>query len=131
MSFRLVADQDPQRIAKLVEDYFRSIAPCGVKLDFHFYEVGSPYVCSIDLPEYKAVEAAFNDTYGMRPIPAHSGCSISIVSVFERELGIKTILMGFGLGADNIHAPNENYRIDRFFKGIETGIAYFQHYTQL
>ena len=128
LSFRLVADQNPQRIAKLVEDYFRSIAPDSVRLEFQFYEVGKPYVCPIDLPEYKAAEEAFVDTCGMRPIPAHSGCSISVVSVFERELGIKSILLGFGLGADNIHAPNENYRIDRFFKGIETAIAYFQHY---
>lgn len=128
LSFRLVADQNPQRIARLVEDYFRSIAPSSVKVDFHFYEVGKPYVCPIDLPEYKAAEAAFVDTYGMVPIPAHSGCSISIVSVFERELGLKSILLGFGLGADNIHAPNENYRIDRFLKGIETAVAYFQHY---
>ena len=131
LSFRLVADQNPQRIAKLVEDYFRSIAPDSVKLDFHFYEVGKPYVCPIDLPEYRAAEEAFKETCGMRPIPAKSGCSISIVNVFERELGLKSILMGFGLGADNIHAPNENYRIDRFFKGIETAIAYFQHYSEL
>lgn len=126
LSFRLVANQNPQRIAKLVEDYFRSIVPAGVKAEFHFYEVGSPYVCPITLPEYKAAERAFQRTFGMQPIPAHSGCSISIVSVFERELGIKTILMGFGLGADNIHAPNENYRIDRFLKGIETAAAFFE-----
>ncbi|MBP9989842.1 MAG: dipeptidase [Bacteroidales bacterium] len=131
LSFRLVANQNPQRIAKLVEDYFRQIAPESVKLDFHFYEVGKPYVCPIDLPEYRAAEEAFKETCGMRPIPAKSGCSISIVSVFERELGLKSILMGFGLGADNIHAPNENYRIDRFFKGIETAVAYFQHYCDL
>ena len=127
LSFRLVASQDPERIARLVEDYFRSICPSSVKIDFTFYEKGMPYVCPIDLPEYKAAEQAFMTTYGMQPIPAHSGCSISIVSDFEQELGIKTILMGFGLGADNIHAPNENYRLDRFFKGIETAVAFFQN----
>ncbi len=130
LSFRLVASQDPERIARLVENYFRSIAPDSVKISFTYYEKGFPYVCPIDLPEYKAAEEAFMDTYGMRPIPAHSGCSISIVSDFEKELGIKSILLGFGLGADNIHAPNENYRIDRFFKGIETGIAFFKHYAK-
>ena len=128
LSFRLVANQDPERIAKLVENYFRSIAPDSVKLDFTYYEKGMPYVCPIDLEEYKAAEEAFRDTYGMQPIPAHSGCSISIVSDFEQELGLKSILLGFGLGADNIHAPNENYRIDRFLKGIETAVAFFQHY---
>lgn len=128
LSFRLVACQDPVRIARLVEDYFRSICPDSVKIDFTYYEKGMPYVCPIDLPEYRAAEQAFLDTYGMQPIPAHSGCSISIVSDFEQELGIKTILLGFGLGADNIHAPNENFRLDRFFKGIETAIAFFKHY---
>ena len=128
LSFRLVANQDPERIAKLVENYFRSIAPDSVKLEFTYYEKGMPYVCPIDLKEYKAAEEAFRDTYGMQPIPAHSGCSISIVSDFEQELGLKSILLGFGLGADNIHAPNENFRIDRFLKGIETAVAFFQHY---
>ena len=130
LSFRLVANQDPLRIARLVEDYFRSIAPDSVKLDFEYYEKGMPYVCPIDLPEYKAAEKAFQETYGMRPIPAHSGCSISIVSDFEQELGLKSILLGFGLGADNIHAPNENYRIDRFLKGIETAVAFFKYYNE-
>lgn len=128
LSFRLVANQDPVRIAQLVEAYFRSICPNTVKIDFVYYEKGMPYVCPIDLPEYRAAEEAFIDTYGMQPIPAHSGCSISIVSDFEQELGIKSILLGFGLGADNIHAPNENFRLDRFFKGIETAYAFFQHY---
>lgn len=130
LSFRLVANQDPERIANLVENYFRSICPDSVKIDFTYYEKGCPYVCPIDLPEYRAAEMAFQDTYGMQPIPAHSGCSISIVSDFERELGLKSILLGFGLGADNIHAPNENYRLDRFFKGIETAVAFFQHYGE-
>ena len=129
LSFRLVANQDPERIARIVEDYFRSIAPESVTLEFTYYEKGMPYVCPIDMPEYRAAEAAFGDTYGMQPIPAHSGCSISIVSDFEQKLGLKSILLGFGLGADNIHAPNENYRIDRFKKGIETAVAFFQHYA--
>ena len=129
LSFRLVANQDPERIARIVEEYFCSIAPESVKLEFTYYEKGMPYVCPIDMPEYQAAEAAFGDTYGMQPIPAHSGCSISIVSDFEQKLGLKSILLGFGLGADNIHAPNENYRIDRFKKGIETAVAFFQHYA--
>ncbi len=131
LSFRLVANQNPERVARVVEEYFRSIAPESVKLEFIYYEKGMPYICPIDLPAYKAAERAFMDTYGMQPIPAHSGCSISIVSDFEQELGLKSILLGFGLGADNIHAPNENYRLDRFFKGIETAVAFFQHYAEV
>ena len=130
LSFRLVANQNPEHIARIMEDYFRSIAPDSVKLEFIYYEKGMPYVCPIDLPAYKAAEKAFGDTYNMQPIPAHSGCSISIVSDFEQELGLKSILLGFGLGADNIHAPNENYRLDRFYKGIETAVAFFQHYAE-
>ena len=130
LSFRLVANQNPEHIARIVEDYFRSIAPDSVKLEFIYYEKGMPYVCPIDLPAYKAAEKAFGDTYNIQPIPAHSGCSISIVSDFEQELGLKSILLGFGLGADNIHAPNENYRLDRFYKGIETAVAFFQHYAE-
>ena len=130
LSFRLVANQNPEHIARIVEDYFRSIAPDCVKLEFIYYEKGMPYVCPIDLPAYKAAEKAFGDTYNIQPIPAHSGCSISIVSDFEQELGLKSILLGFGLGADNIHAPNENYRLDRFYKGIETAVAFFQHYAE-
>lgn len=130
LSFRLVANQNPEHIARIVEDYFRSIAPDSVKLEFIYYEKGMPYVCPIDLPAYKAAEKAFGDTYNMQPIPAHSGCSISIVSDFEQELGLKSLLLGFGLGADNIHAPNENYRLDRFYKGIETAVAFFQHYAE-
>lgn len=130
LSFRLVANQNPEHIARIVGDYFRSIAPDSVKLEFIYYEKGMPYVCPIDLPAYKAAEKAFGDTYNMQPIPAHSGCSISIVSDFEQELGLKSILLGFGLGADNIHAPNENYRLDRFYKGIETAVAFFQHYAE-
>ena len=126
LSFRLVANQDPERIARLVEDYFRSIAPKSVKLEFVYYEKGRPYLCPITLPEYQAAERAFQTSCGQRPIPAHSGCSISIVSDFEERLHSKTILLGFGLGADNIHAPNENFRIDRLLKGIETGVEFFR-----
>lgn len=126
LSFRLVANQDPERIARLVEDYFRSIAPKSVKVEFVYYEKGRPYLCPISLPEYQAAERAFLTTCGQRPIPAHSGCSISIVSDFEERLASKTILLGFGLGADNIHAPNENFRIDRLLKGIETGVEFFR-----
>ena len=131
LSFRLVANQDPQRIAKLVQNYFSNIAPQSIKVEFNFYEIGKPYICPIDLPAYKAAEQALIDTYGIIPVPVHSGCSISIVSSFEKELKLKSLLLGFGLGSDAIHSPNENYRIDRFFKGIETIIAFYKHYSIL
>ena len=83
-----------------------------------------------ELPEYKAAEEAYIETYGKRPIPMRSGGSIPIISEFERVLGIKSILMGFGLGSDAIHSPNENYPIDHFSKGIETIIAFSKHYAK-
>ena len=83
-----------------------------------------------DNPEYKAAEEAYMETYGKRPIPMRSGGSIPIISEFERVLGIKSILMGFGLGSDAIHSPNENYRVDHFYKGIETIIAFYKHYAK-
>ena len=85
---------------------------------------GYAYVCPIDMPAYQAAEAAYNKTYGKRPIPSRSGGSIPIIAGFERILGTKAILMGFGLGSDAIHSPNENYPLEQFFKGIET-ITYF------
>ena len=71
------------------------------------------------------------NTYGKQPIPMRSGGSIPIISTFEKVLGIKSILMGFGLGEDAIHSPNESYRVDHFFKGIETIIAFYQHYAEM
>ena len=131
ISCRLVPNQDNEKISALFKEYFESVAPEYVNVKVTPLHGGQAYGCPIDLPAYKAAEAAYMDTYGKRPIPMKSGGSIPIISEFEKVLGIKSILMGFGLGSDAIHSPNENYRVDHFFKGIETIIAFYQHFAKM
>ena len=129
ISMRLVPDQNWQKIAVLFEDYFRSIAPKCVKVDVKALHGGQPYVSPTDLKAYKAAEAAIVDTFGKQPLPFYSGGSIPIVSGFENILGMKSILIGFGLGKDAIHSPNESYGLDQFYKGIETIIRFYHHFA--
>lgn len=130
ISCRLVPNQDHEKIGQLFKEYFESIAPDYVTVNVKCLHGGQAYGCPIDVPAYKAAEKAFYDTYGKLPIPMRSGGSIPIISRFEQVLGIKSILMGFGLGSDAIHSPNENYRLDHFFKGIETIVAFYQHFVE-
>lgn len=127
ISTRLVANQDFQKISRLFQEYFESIAPDCVRVKVTPSHGGAAYVSPLEMAAYRAAEKAMTETYGKRPIPTRSGGSIPIVSGFEKILGIKSILMGFGLGSDDIHAPNENYPLQQFFKGIET-IPYFYAY---
>lgn len=127
ISTRLVANQDFEKISILFKDYFESIAPDCVSVKVTPCHGGAAYVSPLEMKAYKAAEKAMAQTFGKRPIPTRSGGSIPIVAGFERILGTKSILMGFGLGSDDIHAPNENYPLQQFFKGIET-IPYFYEY---
>lgn len=127
ISTRLVANQDFNKISDLFQNYFESIAPDCVTVKVTPCHGGAAYVSPLEMKAYKAAEKAMETTYGKRPIPTRSGGSIPIIAGFEKILGIKSILMGFGLGSDDIHAPNENYPLEQFFKGIET-IPYFYEY---
>lgn len=127
ISTRLVANQDFNKISQLFQDYFESIAPECVRVKVTPCHGGAAYVSPLEMKAYRAAEKAMETTYGKRPIPTRSGGSIPIVAGFEKILGTKSILMGFGLGSDDIHAPNENYPLQQFFKGIET-IPYFYEY---
>lgn len=127
ISTRLVANQDFNKISKLFKDYFENIAPDCVRVKVTPCHGGAAYVSPLEMKAYQAAEKAMETTYGTRPIPTRSGGSIPIVAGFEKILGTKSILMGFGLGSDDIHAPNENYPLEQFFKGIET-IPYFYEY---
>lgn len=127
ISMRLVPNQSHEKIAELFEAHFRSIAPESVTVEVEFLHGGEPYVSPTSLPAYKAAEKAVEKTFGQRPLPFYSGGSIPIISTFESILGIKSILIGFGLGSDAIHSPNENYPLENFYKGIET-IPYFYKY---
>ena len=127
ISTRLVANQDFNKISKLFQEYFESIAPDCVRVKVTPCHGGAAYVSPLEMKAYQSAEKAMETTYGKRPIPTRSGGSIPIVAGFEKILGTKSILMGFGLGSDDIHAPNENYPLEQFFKGIET-IPYFYEY---
>lgn len=127
ISMRLVPHQDHLKIAKLFEEHFRAIAPPTVKVKVTALHGGYPYVSPTEMPAFRAAMKAYEEVYGMKPVPVRSGGSIPIISTFEKKLGLKSILMGFGLESDAIHSPNENYPLNQFFKGIET-IPYFYKY---
>lgn len=131
ISMRLVPDQDSDKIAKLFEDHFRSLAPEGVRVNVKSLHGGQAYVSPIDTVEYQAASKAMEEAFGKKPIPVRSGGSIPIISTFERVLGIKSILMGFGLDSDAIHSPNENYPLYNFYKGIETIPLFYRHYSEM
>ena len=127
ISMRLVPNQDHHKISKLFEDHFRKITPPYVKVKVTALHGGQAYVSPTDSPAYLAAEKAYSKSFGKMPVPVRSGGSIPIISTFEQKLGIKSILMGFGLESDAIHSPNENFMLSQFYKGIET-IVYFYHY---
>ncbi len=127
ISMRLVPHQNSDKITRLFKEHFLSIAPECVKVDVEFLHGGEGYVSPVDTPEYQAASKAYEKTYGIKPVPYRSGGSIPIISMFEKILGIKSILMGFGLESDAIHSPNENYPLAQFYKGIET-IPHFYHF---
>lgn len=120
LSTRLVPHQRSQVIGKLMEEYVKQIAPDYVQVKLTYLHGAESYVCPIDLPAYKAAEAAYTKVFGKRPLPVRRGGSIGVVAVFEKVLGVKSILMGFGLESDAIHSPNENFPLFMFRTGIET-----------
>lgn len=130
ISMRLVANQDSHKIAELFQKHFDSVAPAYAKVEVIPAHGGEAYRCGMDVPAYKAAEQAYIDVYGKRPIPTYSGGSIPIVAHFEKTLGVKSILCGFGLAEDNIHSPNENYKLDHFRKGIEVITRFYGHYCK-
>jgi acetylornithine deacetylase/succinyl-diaminopimelate desuccinylase-like protein len=131
ISMRLVPFQDALKAAELFIKHFTSIAPAGVKVKAEYLHGGQAYVSPLDTPEYLAAAHAVELSLGKKPVPVRSGGSIPIVAVFEKVLGIKSILMGFGLESDAIHSPNENYPLINFFKGIEAIPYYYIEYTAL
>ena len=131
ISMRLVPDQDPNEITKLFMDHFESIAPKGTRVKVTPHHGGEPAVTPIDSIGYEAASKAYEETFGKKPIPVRSGGSIPIVAMFEKELGLKTILMGFGLDSDAIHSPNEHYGLFNYYRGIETIPHFYRYYTEL
>ena len=128
ISTRLVPDQDHKKISILFKNYFESIAPKSVKIEVTPLHGGQGYVCPIEIPAYKAAEKAYEKVYGKKPVPVRSGGSIPIISTFEEILGVKSVLMGFGLEPDAIHSPNESYPVEQFLNGIETIINFYDFF---
>ncbi len=131
ISMRLVPHQNWENITQLFKSHFKRIAPKGVRVKVTPHHGGQGYVTPIDNIGYKAASNAYKDTFGKTPIPQRSGGSIPIVSLFEKELKSKTILMGFGLDSDAIHSPNEHFGIWNYLKGIETIPYFYKHFTEL
>lgn len=130
ISMRLVPNQQSDKMTKMFTEHFESIAPAGVTVKVHPHHGGEPYVTPTDSKEYRAAERAMEESFGKKPVPTRGGGSIPIVALFEKELGLKTILMGFGLDTDAIHSPNEHFGLFNFYKGIETIPLFFKYYSE-
>ncbi len=130
ISMRLVPNQSSAEITELFTKHFESIAPKYVKIKVTAHHGGEPAVTETGSPSYKAASKAFEEVFGKAPIPTRDGGSIPIVALFKRELGLDTVLMGFGFDSDAIHSPNEHYGIKNFVLGIETIIAFFKNYSK-
>lgn len=130
VSSRLVPHQQHEKISQLFVDYLTQQAPDYVQVKVTPLHGGEGYVCPIDHPAYQAAEKGFEKAFGKKPLAVRRGGSIPIISDFEQILGIKTILMGFGLESDAIHSPNENFSLDIFRKGIEAVVEFHQQYNK-
>ena len=128
VSCRLVPHQDHHKISQLFADYIMAIAPDTVQVKVTPMHGGQGYVCPITLPAYQAAEKGFAKAFGKKPLAVRRGGSIPIISTFEQVLGIKTILMGFGLESNAIHSPNENIPLDILRKGIEAVVEFHLNY---
>src|SRR4051794_473867 len=127
ISARLVPDQNSADITKKMIRFFEENAPGSVTVKAKEHHGGEPYMTPIDSPAYKAAAKAIETTFGKEPVPVRGGGSIPICALFEKELGIKIVFLGFGLDSDNLHSPNEKFDLANFYKGIET-IPYFHKY---
>jgi acetylornithine deacetylase/succinyl-diaminopimelate desuccinylase-like protein len=131
ISMRLVPGQNSHKISDLFKAHFESIAPSYVKVKVTAHHGGEPVLTPTDSIEYKAAAKAMETTFGKTPIPTRGGGSIPIIALFEAELGIKSVLFGFGLDSDALHSPNEKYGLFNFYKGIETIPYFYQYYSEL
>ena len=131
ISMRLVPNQKSTSITNLFETHFKKIAPNYVKVKVTPHHGGEGVVIPTDFPAYLAAKKAMETTFGKTPIPVRSGGSIPIVPMFEEVLGLKTILLGFGLDSDVIHSPNEHFGLFNFYKGIETIPCFYKNYAEI
>ncbi|HEY3404526.1 MAG TPA: dipeptidase [Ohtaekwangia sp.] len=129
ISMRLVPNQVSAEITELFTKHIKAIAPPYVKVKVTAHHGGEPAVTPTDSAAYKAASKAFEEVFGKTPIPSRDGGSIPIVALFKKELGLDTVLMGFGFDSDAIHSPNEHYGVKNFALGIETIVSFYRHYA--
>ena len=129
ISMRLVPDQDHETVAQMFTEHFLSIAPDCVKVKVTSLHGGQAYLSPTDSAAYRAAAKALETTFGKRPVPVYSGGSIPIIATFEKVLGIKSILMGFGLDTDATHSPNENFPLKSLFRGIEAVVGFYENFS--
>lgn len=130
ISMRLVPYQTPDEITEKFTKYFEKIAPDNVRVKVTPHHGGMPYVLPSDTKEFQAAKKAMESAFGKEVLPFRSGGSIPITALFEEVLGAKSVLMGFGLGSDAIHSPNEHYGLANFYKGIESIPLFFENYAK-
>jgi acetylornithine deacetylase/succinyl-diaminopimelate desuccinylase-like protein len=130
ISMRLVPNQNSHQITELFQRHFESIAPEAVKVKVTPHHGGEPYLTPTDFKAYQAAAKAMEEAFGKAPIPQRGGGSIPIVALFEKELGLKSILMGFGLDSDDIHSPDEHYGVFNYLKGIETIPLFYRYFSE-
>lgn len=131
ISMRLVPNQTSDKITEIFKKHFESIAPASVKVEVRPHHGGEPVLTPTDSVAFQAASKAMQDTYGKKPIPTRGGGSIPIVALFEKELGLKSVLMGFGLDSDALHSPNEHYGLFNYYKGIETIPLFHKYFAEL
>jgi acetylornithine deacetylase/succinyl-diaminopimelate desuccinylase-like protein len=131
ISMRLVPNQNTNKITQLFKKHFESIAPKSVKVTVKPHHGGNPVVISTKSVAFQAAEKALTESFGKKPVYTRGGGSIPIVSLFKTELGLDSILMGFGLDTDAIHSPNEHYGVFNYLKGIETIPLFHKYFAEL
>jgi acetylornithine deacetylase/succinyl-diaminopimelate desuccinylase-like protein len=126
VSMRLVPDMTPAKAFALYKSYVESIVPAGVEVDVRLIHSGDACLIPVDNPYIRAATKALKEIWGKDTVFIRSGGSIPIVGDFARHLGLPSVMMGFGLPDDNIHAPNEKFHIRNFELGIESLIRFLE-----
>ena len=126
VSMRLVPDQDPDEIGRLFGDYVQALAPAGATVSVRHLHGGWPALVDRDLPAMRAAARAYEAAFGRAPVYAREGGTIPVVALLERRLGLPSVLMGFGLPDDNLHAPNERFRVENFYRGIDASVVFLE-----
>ena len=130
ISMRLVSNQNWKEISKLFTEHMKNITPAGMRIKISEHHGGEPYITSTDSKAYRAASQAYLSVFNKEPYALKDGGSIPIIAQFEKELGVKTILMGFGLDSDAIHSPNEHFGLSNFYNGIETITNFYNFYSK-